>query len=195
MKNLFTAYNSLLKRHPLVTNCITTGVLMGSGDILAQSLFPTPTPTPTTPQELGLGRTLRAVIFGSCVFGPVGHKWYHFLGTSIHWPFTSSSRNKLKTTLLRVLIDQTIFVPFLCYPLYYSSMTVLEGKRPIWGNMKRKFEEKWWGTVRTNWMVWPVVQFVNFHVLPAHLRLLLINFVSVGWNTFLSYTLHTKSKI
>lgn len=188
MRHLFTAYNSLLKKYPITTNCISTGILMGLGDILAQYLFPTNQSNKSS--TFDYQRTFRAFIFGSCIFGPIGHTWYKFLGTKIQWKSNNRSYTKLKTTLFRVLIDQTIFVPFICYPIYYGSMTLFEGKQPIWQNLKLKFEEKWWDTVRTNWMVWPFVQFANFYLLPPHLRLLMINFVSIGWNTFLSYILH-----
>lgn len=199
MRYLFTAYNSLLKKYPLTTNCISTGILMGLGDILAQYLFPINQQSTIINLNFDYTRTLRAIIFGSCIFGPVGHTWYKFLGTKIHWKCWNRKNNidlfnfKLKSTLFRVIIDQIIFVPFICYPLYYSSMTLLEFKKPILKNLKIKFEEKWWITVKTNWMIWPFVQFGNFYLLPPHLRLLMINFVSIGWNTFLSYILN-KSK-
>lgn len=162
---------------------------MGLGDILAQYLFPTNQQSSSI-ITFNYKRTLRAIIFGSCIFGPVAHTWYKFLGTKIHWKWEKKGNSKLKSTLFRLIIDQIIFVPFICYPLYYSSMTLLEGKKPILKNMKIKFEEKWWITVKTNWMIWPFIQFGNFYLLPPHLRLLMINFISIGWNTFLSYILN-----
>jgi protein Mpv17 len=38
-----------------------------------------------------------------------------------------------------------------------------------------------------NFMVWPWVQFVNFKYVPADLRVLVVNVISLGWNCYLSF--------
>ena len=38
-----------------------------------------------------------------------------------------------------------------------------------------------------NFMVWPWVPFVNFKYVPADLRVLVVNVISLGWNCYLSY--------
>lgn len=38
-----------------------------------------------------------------------------------------------------------------------------------------------------NFMIWPWVQFVNFKYVPADLRVLVVNVISLGWNCYLSY--------
>ena len=38
-----------------------------------------------------------------------------------------------------------------------------------------------------NFMIWPWVQFVNFKYVPADLRVLVVNVISLGWNCNLSF--------
>jgi protein Mpv17 len=38
-----------------------------------------------------------------------------------------------------------------------------------------------------NFMIWPWVQFVNFKYVPMEHRVLVVNFISLGWNCYLSY--------
>ena len=35
--------------------------------------------------------------------------------------------------------------------------------------------------------MWPLVQMTNFAFVPAHLQPIFVNFMNIGWNTFLSY--------
>lgn len=38
-----------------------------------------------------------------------------------------------------------------------------------------------------NFMIWPWVQFANFKYVPMEHRVLVVNFISLGWNCYLSY--------
>ena len=66
--------------------------------------------------------------------------------------------------------------------LFLSSMAVMEGKDP-----KEKLAKSYIPGLKANWMIWPWVQFVNFKFVPLEHRVLIVNFVSLGWNCFLSY--------
>ena len=50
-------------------------------------------------------------------------------------------------------------------------------------NIKKKFFPTLW----VNWHVWPVINFLNFALIPQKYHILLINVVSVFWTGFLSY--------
>lgn len=194
MKYIFNRYNTLLLRRPLITNMITTGLLVGGGDALAQFLFPNNDNNNLEQQPFDYLRNLRAIIYGSLIFAPIGDKWYKFLNTKVVW-----TRNAQKpqyqlsmSTLLRVMVDQLVFAPFIGIPLYYSSMTILENRQPFLDNIIDKFNTSWWITLKSNWLVWPLFQFFNFYLLPVQFRLLAVNIISIGWNTYLSYVMHSQ---
>ncbi|KAI5953647.1 SYM1 [Candida jiufengensis] len=179
MRFLFQKYHQLLLKRPLLVNVCSTGILLGSGDVLAQWLFPM---HPNQPFDYL--RTLRAVIYGSIIFAPIGHEWYKILNTKIKW---HGKNERTISTLLRVGVDQLFFSPIIGIPLYYTAMTILENKRPFIENIQEKFHTSYWVTLKGNWLVWPFFQFLNFYLLPVHYRLLAVNVVSIAWNTYLSY--------
>jgi protein Mpv17 len=56
-----------------------------------------------------------------------------------------------------------------------------------------KLSSTYWPALSRNWMIWPIVQFINFKYVPLELRVLVVNVVSLGWNCYLSY-LNGQSK-
>jgi len=193
-QSFFNQFNQLLLRRPFLTNMVTTGFLFGSGDYLAQTLFTKP--ENHEEYHYDYPRTIRAVIFGSIVFAPIGDKWYKLLGRIKAPTFgggkinPNSTFNKMKDTVARVGVDQLIFAPFIGIPLYYSVMTLFEFK-PI-ETISYKLQKNWWNTLVSNWTVWPIFQWFNFYLTPVHYRLLAVNVFSIGWNCYLSYLLNNK---
>ena len=59
---------------------------------------------------------------------------------------------------------------------------MLEGSSP-----KDKLDKSYRDALTKNWMVWPVIQAVNFRFVPLHHRVLVVNVVSLGWNCYLSW--------
>ena len=51
----------------------------------------------------------------------------------------------------------------------------MEGTDP-----KEKLRGTYWEALKKNWMVWPVVQAVNFRFVPLQHRVLVVNVVSLG---------------
>lgn len=47
-------------------------------------------------------------------------------------------------------------------------------------------QDKLWPTLKVNWVVWPVLQGINFSLVPLQYRLLYINFCSLFWSAYLS---------
>lgn len=54
-------------------------------------------------------------------------------------------------------------------------MAIMEGTDP-----REKLESTYWEALKKNWMVWPVVQAVNFKFVPLEHRVLVVNVVSLG---------------
>ncbi|KAK6464054.1 hypothetical protein DFJ63DRAFT_311351 [Scheffersomyces coipomensis] len=135
---------------------ITTGFLFGSGDMLAQTLFKSPiSNVDGSSESFDYSRFLRAVVYGSIIFAPIGDKWYKLLN-KIKFPTKALTKGKeglnkelpqfkehvlpikqkpsVKDTLLRVSFDQLIFAPFIGIPLYYSMMTIFENLESTFTN-------------------------------------------------------------
>lgn len=103
-------------------------------------------------------------------------QWYRLLERSIRFPGRPN-----KEIVGRVAADQLIFTPVNML-FFFSGLTLLEG-----GSVKEKLKSSYASTLLTNWMVWPAVQLVNFKLVPLNHRLLVVNLISLGWNSYLSY--------
>ncbi|RYP13849.1 hypothetical protein DL767_010538 [Monosporascus sp. MG133] len=169
MSTFLRWYQRKLATRPLLTQSVTTAVLFATGDITAQQLV----------EKKGVeghefGRTGRMFLYGGAIFGPAATTWFGILQRRVNL------RNANATILARVAADQLLFAPTFI-GLFLSSMAVLEG-----GSPKAKLEKNYASALQANYMLWPFVQLANFKFVPLQYRVLVVNFVSIGWNCFLS---------
>lgn len=52
---------------------------------------------------------------------------------------------------------------------------------------KDELKEKLWPTYVFNLKVWPLLQLINFTLVPVHLQVLYVNFMQIWWNVYLSF--------
>lgn len=102
-------------------------------------------------------------------------RWFRFLQHKV------VLRNKNLEMVARVAVDQTLFAPTSLF-VFLSSMSVMEGS-----SLPEKLETSYTTALTRNWMVWPFVQLVNFRFVPLEHRIILVNVVLLGWNSYLSY--------
>ncbi|KAJ0330055.1 hypothetical protein COL5a_003888 [Colletotrichum fioriniae] len=114
-------------------------------------------------------------LYGGVIFGPVATTWFKFLQNNI------VLKNKNAEMLARVAVDQGVFAPVMI-SVFLSSMATLEG-----GSIKEKLDKNYKTALTSNYMLWPFVQVVNFKFVPLHHRVLFVNVISIGWNSYLSF--------
>jgi protein Mpv17 len=163
-------YQARLAARPLLTQAVTTSILFGVGDIVAQQAV----------EKRGLekheiARTGRMLLYGGVIFGPCAATWFKILQRRVNLPSANA------TILARVACDQGLFAPTFI-GIFLSSMAILEGSSP-----SEKLSRSYGEALRTNYMIWPFVQLVNFKLVPLEHRLLFVNGISIGWNCYLSY--------
>ena len=173
--NLWTKYLYYLNTSPMMTKCITSGVLSCSADIVCQVQFGDDLLT-VEDTELDLWRVLKFTSIGTLFVGPVLHHWYGFLARK----FIGAS---LFSTIQRVALDQLVFAP-LFIPAFFSIILILDGKPEL---IVDKLKADWASTMLTNYSVWVPAMFLNFKFVPPTLQVLFSNGVGFGWNIYLSY--------
>ncbi|KAF9896215.1 hypothetical protein BX616_007906, partial [Lobosporangium transversale] len=139
-----------------------------------------------------LARTGRFMFYNFSV-APVIHTWYSFLDKK--FPLADGQAGKVMSTqgsrvartmapaFKRMVADQALFAP-VGLVLMFSGLTVLEGGG-VQG-IKHKLDNTFVDTLKTNYMVWPLVQLVNFSMMPLQLRLPFVSAVGIAWNAYLS---------
>ncbi|KAK4697141.1 hypothetical protein P7C70_g8260, partial [Phenoliferia sp. Uapishka_3] len=86
--------------------------------------------------------------------------------------------------LAKVGLDQFVLTPVLV-ATFFTTQALMEGKGIE--EAKRRVDTSWAPTLLKNWGLFIPVQLANFSIVPAHLRLVLVNVVSLFWNAYLSY--------
>lgn len=184
VKSLLDAYSDKLVRFPYATKIISSAVVGGAGDLLIQLLN----------QKKGLGifnfrRWLVFTAVSGFYIAPAIHLWFNYLGYLV----LPASLGKFGVAFVQMLLDQTFgavvinagfFYAFAfsdaLFPPDFSKLksVLVDGTKSVKNNM--------WETLIANWYCWPIINFLNFLVIPLEYRVLFSNFAAVFWNMFLS---------
>ncbi|GMF19089.1 unnamed protein product [Phytophthora lilii] len=179
MRGFRVKYDRWLRDSPLLTKGITSAILFGLGDRIAQRIENSETTDGDridAEDRHGLQRTARMMVWGGILFAPVGHAWYNFLEKTVRGKGTASIVKKIAA-------DQLIFSPPLSLA-FFTYAGCSEGKQ-----LRETLETavaKLPPTLAVNWTVWPLVHVCTFGFVPLQYRILFINIVNIGWSAFLS---------
>ncbi|RPB03627.1 hypothetical protein L873DRAFT_1670034 [Choiromyces venosus 120613-1] len=214
---LLRRYDATFAARPLLTMMVTNTLLGAIADTTAQTvtsirerslrqpLPPSPSSAaistaihtldnaisekPLIPQSTQLpppfdwGRLARFMSWG-CIVAPFQFKWFQFL--SGRYPISAGKGGGGMGALVkRVGLDQLAFAP-VGLAGFFGWMTVSEGGG--WGDIKRKFKEVYFDALRSNYMLWPAVQMINFRLIPLKFQLPFASSWGILWGTYLSLT-------
>ena len=178
--NLYESYLSALANRPVFTKSITAAIITAIGDLLAQQI--------QFGRLLSLPRLLSFTLSGFVFVGPSVSLWYKWLFESLQPKIENSKSYSKLTTLLPLLLDQTLGVIWF-FPLYFLTFEGAESifyARPfVLANVRRRIVFDLPSIALMNWKFWPFVNYISFAYVPVHLRVLFSNVFSVLWNVFL----------
>lgn len=189
--SLLQMYEKVLVASPWTTKIISSAVIGGLGDVLIQWV--------ENKKKGTTGFDLRRFAVFTSVAGlyiaPSINMWFTYLNNIKRF----DSQSNFWKAMYMMIIDQTagaviinggFFYAFaLANALFppYSSST-----RNFVANANQAIRSSFWITLKTNWASWPLINFVNFLVIPLRYRLLFSNFFAVFWNMFLSNVANKK---
>lgn len=130
------------------------------------------------PPPFDFERLTRFMSYGF-LMAPLQHKWFGFL--SYMFPLTKSAATL--AALKRVTFDQLIFAPIgecistlgsllliiVGLATFFTFMTVAEGggRRAV----TRKLKEVYVPALKANFLLWPMVQILNFRIVPLQFQI------------------------
>lgn len=180
---LWAAYLSYLEREPLRTKAVTAGVLSAVSDLLAQRL----SAPEASKARIDWSSVAKQVAVGLALRGPVGHYWFAFLDRA----FARWDQAALSTAVAKVLVDQAVMSPLFNW-LYFYVMGALDGR--TLDQVAAKVRTDFRPLMIANYRVWPLVNLVNFKLVPPQLRVLFGNLVGVLWTAYAIALLSKKKK-
>ena len=173
VSSISTWYMGLLSsRHGTLTKSLTAGLIGATGDAACQA----------SNGDGGIDglRTARMASW-ALLTTPLVARWYTALNS--RWP---------ASPLRRMIADQLIWAPpaTASMLLYFGaaesvtngSVCATETRDYARNRMTTAFVP----TLAANWSVWPIVQLVNFALVPPRVQILFSNLVGVGWSFALS---------
>jgi len=169
-------YLRKLDEKPIVTLTLSTAGLFTAGDIFAQNLVE----KRYTHAPWDITRTIRVGAVGLLFMGPSYAVWYRGLDKLI-------IGSGVKQTIGKVALDQGIMAWVFC-AWFVMANAVLSGHSldDAWGEWTTHRRD----IMEANYKLWPAAQLLNFSLVPSAHRVLFVNLVSIGWNTFLAWKSH-----
>ncbi|XP_041854549.1 peroxisomal membrane protein 2 [Melanotaenia boesemani] len=174
---LLQQYLVLLKKYPILTKSVTSGILTALGNLLSQIVEARKkAKSGAQVNEIDVAGATRYAIFGLFITGPVSHFFYQLM--EIWMPTTDPF-----CVVKRLLLDRLIFAPgFLL--LFYFVMNILEAKG--WNDFEKKMRQSYWTALKMNWKVWTPFQFINVNFVPVQFRVLFANIIALFWYAYLA---------
>jgi hypothetical protein len=171
-------YQRSIETRPVLTKCLTSGVLTGLAEIVSQLL--------THPNYLEIYQMLEFFLLGLVLQAPISHYYYLALDRSI----PPTPRPWTWTTLIKLLIDQLFFCPSFLFAVFVF-LDVLDGRSM--SEMEQHLRNHFWSTLVTNWKVWVPATLLNLALVAPEYRVLYSNVVFFGWSIILAMLLHAPT--
>lgn len=181
--NLIGAVDTFYHTQPYAAAFVTCSVKASAADMVVQSNTEEDMSTATAnsleeeSSDFDISRTFAFWIYGGLYQGCVQEYLYNTV-----FPSVFGDSQSWVTVVQEVALDMTILTPFLCLPVAYivkagvaQDENLLDGLSKYWNHVQNE------QLLIKYWSLWAPVQFLTFGVVPHHLRIPFVAFVSFFW--------------
>ena len=194
-------YATALTKHPIWTKSITSCVIFGLSDYLAQRIEgrgssssatnatrkeeeERATQTLSSTDELNWTRLLTSMAVGLIYFGPAAHFWYN-------WMFQLFPNTGLVSTLQKAAMGQAFFGPF--FTCIFFASILWQARQFTIQNWLQKIRRDLPGAWVAGLGYWPLVDLLSYSLVPVQYIPLFINVCSLIWTIYLSIVANRSS--
>jgi len=157
--------------------------LSGLGDLIQQKIeLKRKT---VSKQNINWSRALHMSTSFGLTAGVLCHFWYSFLDRSL-------PGKTLRVVIQKVAIDQVFFSPVCIAACLLVSQGLHSSSLDSALNLVSHSLQLGGRLYLAEWCIWPPAQFINFLLLPPHLRVTFDNLVSLGYDCYTSHLVHTQ---
>lgn len=178
VKRLFNALYG--PKYLFVTNTVSCGLMMAIGDVTVQRIEHHLSGSRSSKKN-DWHRTGRLFVVG-VLMGPFNHGWYTFLDKVL-------PAAKPLVVVKKILMDQIVAAPILAFG-FFMGTNLLE--RIPFDKSWDEFKQKFWIVYKMDCMIWPAAQAINFFYLNPKFRVLYVSFVTIFWDSYLSFIKHKE---
>ncbi|GJP29639.1 hypothetical protein CLOM_g19274 [Closterium sp. NIES-68] len=149
-------------------------------------------PTPALPgraaESFNYRRVLTTALFGAGFVGPLGHYWYEGLESFVR------TRMGLRPSTMRFVAAKLFLDTFVFGPVHLAAFFTYTGlvAGHSLAQVRRDLARDFVPGFLTEATVWPVIQTVNFKVVPVQHQLLFVNFFCLLDSAWLSWLKHQQ---
>ncbi|KXZ54268.1 hypothetical protein GPECTOR_5g357 [Gonium pectorale] len=172
----WNAYETQLRKRPVLTQAMSSALLWGVGDGMAQRI-----------ERGGRGdvdarRVAMTAAFGGALIGPAGHCWYQLLE---HLVLKLGLACSTKSMLLKVAVDNLLYSPCYVFVFFAYGCLAIDGlsREAFTAKLRSEFVP----TMLAEALVWPPYMAAVFSRVPVQHQLLAVNIATLFDVCFLSW--------
>ncbi|KYQ58341.1 Mpv17-like protein [Trachymyrmex zeteki] len=178
MRIIFVKFREISQKYPIVRGMASYLIIWPTANLLQQKIM--------GKEEFNYMEAMRFGLYGGLYVAPTLYCWLKY--ASHFWP-----KANLKSAITKALIEQVTYGPAAMCSFFFG-MSLLELK-PV-SECIDEVKIKFWPTYKIAICVWPILQTINFILIPERNRVVYVSICSFIWTCFLAYmkSLETKQK-
>lgn len=164
---------------PYVAEGMRAAAIMATGDVLAQTVV-----EKKKFRDIDVIRTVKYGSLGMLFVGPTLKYWFGLLDRTI-----KGKQGTVSRALKKMAVDQAIMAPALNFAIA-GMVGLINNEKPL--EIKERLKTQYPDIMKTNYMIWPAVQIINFGLVPLRYQVVFVQTIAVFWNCFVSQMLNEK---
>ncbi|CAL1676740.1 unnamed protein product [Lasius platythorax] len=176
MRIIFVKFREISQKYPIVRGMASYSVIWPTANLLQQKIM--------GKEEFDYTEAVRFSLYGSLYVAPTLYCWLKC--ASYLWP-----KANLKSAITKALVEQVTYSPAAMCSFFFG-MSFLELK-PV-SECIEEVKIKFWPTYKVAICVWPILQTINFALIPERNRVVYVSVCSLVWTCFLAYMKASAAK-